>query len=223
MSIFEKNPRFFQNIQVASHSDKKIKRIRLYRCPCPPDGSCFFHAVLLATSVTYRNACAYQRNQICATFRSQLADYLHSEIQVRYEDGRIDWISVYSYLSRGELGNTSRVLPQYSLQNLDAWIRSTRAVGLEVMELVSIFLNINIYILNTQNVAEGENVYNPGDVDFLYPAQRNSIVLYFNGDHYDLCVTDHPSFPGEFATFFLSNNPLISSIREKLGLSSGYE
>lgn len=213
--IFDYEPIFLRHIKYIQPENDEESKFSLYKCKCYPDGSCFFHAVLLAISSKYRNSTKSVREKICAQFRKDVAQFLQSEISIE-KDGETIQVPVYNYLSRGQLVPFSKEIPFYTIENLVNLIDSMEAVGLEVVELVSLKIGINIYILDGRyNI-----IYNPGDVEFLYPPDRNSILLYYNHEHFDLCAIDHYNKKGEYATFFLPTNPLITYIRSELRLKN---
>jgi hypothetical protein len=140
-----------------------------------PDGTCFFHSILLATNDVYYSSSEATRKDIAYDYRK----YLGNRLSYIEKNG----ISVYDTLSRGTLKEFSKVVPEYSIDNLKSLLYNTaKSVGQEVIELVSNDKNIDIYIIDNKGM-----YYYLGDRDIYYK-NRKSVVLFYTEGHYDLLV-----------------------------------
>jgi hypothetical protein len=171
--------------------------------PCPADGSCFFHSVLLASSQEYREERIgnnrVPKAQIARQFRDDLARLLEMPIREA-----LNW---YEYLSRGQLPLISVEMPEFSLNELQIKLRSGRPIGAEFHQLVSEAMNKDIYIFDGSK----GSLYNIGDEELLYD-HRPSIVLYYKNEHYDLLARDKGN--GEMQMVFEPNDEIIQKLKE---------
>jgi len=152
------------------YEDKNVGVIRVYM-----DGSCFFHSILMAVDDTYFTSSEKDKKNIAYSYRHYLANLLESV--------NADGVRVYDTLSRGKLAEISEAVADVSLDSLKSLLRNIRAsVGQEIIELVSNDINIDIYIVDVSG-----NYYVMGDKEIYYK-NRASVVLLYNGAHYDLLV-----------------------------------
>jgi hypothetical protein len=141
-----------------------------------------------------------ERNKSVVHFRKMVADYL---LEIG-EDGK----TVYDRLSRGYLREYAEAVSPadtdyYGINRLYRLLNSKNFVGLEVLEVVSNFLDINIIIWDDSQ----KNVYRNADKELLFKEKRSSIVMIYNGDdHFDLMGLN---IKGKTYTHFTEDNPLI--------------
>ena len=145
-------------------------------------GSCFFHAIADACSISYREGkigdVPISKNDFVRKLRFELADKLEQMVSpteplsLRY----------YDIISRGELANMSSAIPNYKLENMQTELRSGVAVDNMYNEFISLILNKNIFLLN----AETQDVYITGNDMVLLYENRESIVILINSGHYEL-------------------------------------
>jgi hypothetical protein len=149
-----------------------IDKWQLVRYDIPKDGSCLFHAISLAFFKPYINESfndrSITREQIVYNLRKELSNKLSQPINGK--NGK----TYYDTLNNN--GNTS----EYSLKQMQLKLNSRNSIGYGYMEYICNQLNKDIYILN-----EKKNVYQ-GDESKLCIKGRNSIVLYYKNNHYEL-------------------------------------
>ena len=139
----------------------------------PMDGHCFFHCLLLATSTLYRkNQSQDQKLKMVQFLRSSLAKYLEETD----ENDR----TVYERLSRGNLAAFASEVPELSLKNLKKMLNSNQPVGEHIYELVSEFLDIDLYVFHKEQLMTF-------DRELLHKNRPSVIIVYQNG-HYELCI-----------------------------------
>jgi hypothetical protein len=148
--------------------------------PCPGDGSCFFHCVLLARSKDYQMQMIgdkrVSKRDIVRQFRIDLSNLLNTKI-----NNDINNPTWYHYLSRGQLEDISKSMDEFSLTSLQEKLLSMDSIGQEFIEFVSDVTNTDIYIFD----ADIKQLYNLGDKEILYK-NRPSILIFYHDNHYDL-------------------------------------
>jgi hypothetical protein len=172
--------------------------------PCPGDGSCFFHCVLLARSQEYQmqmiNNKRVTKTDIVRQFRIDLSNLLNTKI-----NNDINNPTWYEYLSRGQLEDISKSMDEFSLSSLQEKLLSMEPIGQEFIEFVSDVTNTDIYIVD----AEIKQLYNLGDKEILYK-NRPSILIFYHDNHYDLLgkqLTD-----GTLQVVFEPNDIMIKTL-----------
>jgi hypothetical protein len=151
---------------------KKYFKNNLHIHSVPADGHCFFHCLLLATSEIYRKVDDPHKLKMVHFLRSSLAKYLDE----KDENDK----STYDKLSRGTLKDFSTHLPELSLHSLQKLLRSNSPVGEHIYELVSEFLDIDLYIFHKDQLM----IF---DKDLLHK-NRSSIIIFYDHMHYELCI-----------------------------------
>lgn len=193
-----------------------FERFKMYYYHTIGDGNCFFHAILMAVQVSYRQN-PERRMEIMKTFRNNLADML----AMPFGNVKDDWgndVILYDQLSRGELRQIAPFLvgeENVSLPALQAKLRSSISVGLEMIEASSLYLNENIFILD----AATQDVYFVGDFELLFSPQRSSIVLLYTPGHYSL-VGVYSSKNEEVVSHFLNTHSFIEHIMNRILIKS---
>jgi hypothetical protein len=143
----------------------------------PMDGHCFFHCLLLATSDLYRNTTNdHQKLKMVQFLRSSLAKYLEETD----ENGK----SVYERLSRGNLASFASEIPEVSLKSLKKLLNSNQPVGEHIYELVSEFLDIDLYVFHQEKLMTFDHE--------LLHKNRPGIIIIYNHGHYELCIRNEP-------------------------------
>jgi len=183
-----------------------LKDLNLRKIHVPGDGHCFFHSLMLGAVDYYINNPS-KRNELVVSFRKRVANYLLETD----DSGK----SVYDKLSRGYLKEYAKNVSEskfepdfYSLNNLKNLLNSNSYVGLEVAEVVSLFLDVNIIIWDDIK----KDIYRHGDKDLLFFSENSTIVLIYNGiNHYDLMGLQ---FNNEIYTHFTSENSLIIQLNK---------
>lgn len=160
----------------------------------PGDGSCFFHAILRGISNYYKTSSTPTIIPTITDFRRQLAARFTPD--------------VYRKLSRGQLPNISKHLPQYSYQQmLDNLLRGS--VDNSYNEFVSNLLNIDLYLLDSST----QDVYITGDDGDIMIKDRPSLVLLVSKGHYDLIGLETGT---GIQTLFETNSAFITHIRNRV-------
>lgn len=177
------------------------------------DGNCFFHAVLRGFSSYYSIKKVEEKKEIVMKFRSELADLLAEK--------DASGVTNYSKLSRGELAEFSKNVPQYTLENMQNELRSNSDVDYVYIEFISDIVQNDIYIIDEKT----SDIYVIGDELDLYYKNRSSIILLFTGNHYDLIAIKSKN--GAMNTVFSANYPFIillkNRLKEKIALGSQKE
>ena len=119
----------------------------------------------------------------------------------------------YDTLSRGQLREFSTFYPSYILKNLQVELLSDRPVDSVYHEYVSNLLNKDIYILDH----EKKDVYILPDPEIYYKG-RNSIVLLWSNNHYDLVGLNTDK---GIKTYFSPNSDFIRYIRSRIYTKTG--
>ena len=175
------------------------------------DGSCFFHAIANAYCEPYRTGVLtggipIDKKQFVKCLRYDLSLKLAEKINPLDPSSPIH----YDTLSRGELRNFAKMVPEYTLENMRKELDSSAPVNNVYNEFISNQLNKDIYLLD----AVKKDVYLVGrDDDILYKG-RDSIVLLYTPGHYDLVgVLQGNGIP---ATLFKSDNPFIKALQSRI-------
>lgn len=184
----------------------------LIQIKVPPDGSCFFHSLLLAFYKPYQNrmesGVPISRESLVKEFRYDLSVRLGERVTIDDPNSPI----VYDTLSRGKLGDFSKEMPEYSLKSMQDELNSNSPVDNVYNEFISNELKKDIYILDN----EKHDVYVTGkDLDLLYK-DRLSIVLLYNPGHFDLIGLKNQD--ATISTFFDSSHQFIQAIRNRLDI-----
>lgn len=158
------------------------------------DGSCFFHCIADSFYKPYQIG-KINRIQFVSDMRSQL-----SLILPQY----------YSVLSRGTLLEYSESVPGFTLEQMVKILNSKEHVDNRFNEFVSNVLNKDIYILNYST----KDVYITGnDDDILYKNRESIVIIWINGNHYDLIGILNDS---TLLTLFKPDHPFILSIKSRM-------
>ncbi len=202
-------------MQRLSSSEHEDLRWNLYpgmvRIMTMGDGSCFFHAIARSYFEPYiigqmADGSPINRSQFIRDFRRDLAIKLGQTIDPLDPTSSM----YYDTLSRGQLRELSRSLPQLSLRNMQKELNSSMPVDNKYNEYISNLLNKDIYLLD----ANRRSVYVTGsDSDILYK-NRPSIVILVTPGHYELVGIR--TYSG-VQTVFHPKDDFIMTIRSKLG------
>lgn len=174
------------------------------------DGSCFFHAILLAFYKPYQNE---SENGIPVNRRSLVRDFRH-DLSIRLGEnqdlGKLESPLVYDTLSRGTLRDFSQEMKEYSLPAMQEELNSDSPIDNAYHEFISNEISKDIYILDF----EKQDVYITGsDLDILYKGRPSIVILYIPG-HFELIGLRNPD--GSISTFFDSQHPFIQRLNERL-------
>jgi hypothetical protein len=167
--------------------------------PVPMDGHCLFHALTMAFFIPYQtqllNNEHVTREQIITSLRHDLSvklgQYVNGKNGPRY----------YDLLANGNTATFALSVPEFSLEYMQSQLHSNNFIGYGYIEYIANQLNKDIYILdgNTKDIYKS---------DEIVIKNRNSIVLYYQNNHYELgSVGD--------ITHFSPNHPFIQFLRER--------
>jgi hypothetical protein len=172
--------------------------------PTIGDGNCYFHSVLRAFNTTYINAkTVFERINLARTFRNGLADRLSEIDPITGEE-------YYSGLNNGALEQFADGVKEYTKEALRTELLSSQPVDNIYQELISNFINKDIYMINS----ETNDMIFTGTAFSLYYKGRNSIIIYYTPGHYEVVGIQRSS--GDINTVFTPEHPLIQVCRERL-------
>lgn len=184
-------------------------QFELYRVRVRADGNCYFHAICMAYFIPYRtqkigNKIA-EREDIVKALRRDLA--LRLSALVDPEDPHSP--TVYESLGNGHLAEMGTTNKEFDLDTLAKHIDSNSWCGEELQELISNETDKNIFYIDI-NI---EDVYCSSNIDTLYK-DRPSVVLIFDGNHYDTCA--YRDRENNYITHFKFDHPLIQFLYRRL-------
>jgi hypothetical protein len=180
---------------------KHIKYPNLKSIESTGDGNCFFHSILKAVNINYFKST--DRSKFASEFRKSLAEYLNSVDSTN--------ICVYDKLSRGKLREFSQTLQEYSLENMTFELHCNTPVDNRFNELICNYLNIDLYILDS----ESEDLYITGnDSDILY-FNRPSVVILYTPGHYRLVGVAED---GDITDFFHYSHSFIQYLQNRIDI-----
>lgn len=193
-------------------SGDKFQSFDLWMYRAMGDGNCFFHSLLMGFIKSYRRRQTADGKSICRRkFAQDLRNELAERLMKPSDPNDPDSPLLYNILARGELPTIAKSLPEYTLARMQQHLRTSNAVGLEVVELTARVLNVNIYLIDV----EKSDLYQLGDADYLYQDTRpSSVVLLYKGGHFDLCglgvkIDDNGKSRTKIISHFKNTHPFI--------------
>lgn len=182
-----------------------LKYDNLLRIEAEGDGSCFFHAILIAIFAPYKTEkigdLSISRKEIVTRFRKGLSDSLsHTN-----EEGK----TKYSLLGNGIIEELGKEMKEYSLEYMQKELELSLPVGNQYNEHVSNEISRDIYILD----ATREDVYMTGDKEEYLYKNRNSVVLLYYPGHYELIGVKEGDM---VITDFDPSHPFIQLIKRRM-------
>jgi len=170
---------------------------------CIGDGSCFFHAILNAVDENYKEMKTKEKMIQVKEFRSYLARNLEL---------KIDKVTVYDKLSRGNLKDFGKAVPEFSLEGMKKELMSDSWADNKYNELISNTLNVDIYIVDA---GTGDLYVTGDDVDILYFNRPSIVILYTSSQpaHYDLIGYKENK---KIITIFNSKHKFIVTLQRRL-------
>lgn len=181
----------------------------MLRIRTPMDGSCFFHALAKSYCKTYikgsMDGVSIDRRQFVKALRRDLAYKLGEPVNPKDKSS----VRYYDVLSRGNLGEFSKAVPKYRLENLQKELMSDEPVDHIYNEFISNQINKDIYLLDLLK----QDVYVTGnDSDILYK-DRDSIVIMTLPGHYELVGLRDGE---EIKTLFKPSHPFIRLLKDRI-------
>ena len=165
----------------------------------PGDGHCLFHAICQAMYTPYIDG-EVDRTSLVVQLRADIAEYLQSTDS--------DGVTQYDKLGRGyfrEFANNGNI-PEFTMEYMVGILNSSSMLGFGYMELISNYLDIDIYVLSTDT----QDLY-VNNENRLYQ-RRDSIILLNNGKHYDVVGVKNGR---TLHTYFSPSHRLIKRLRRQ--------
>jgi hypothetical protein len=171
--------------------DGPFQQWELVRIATPMDGNCLFHAISNSYFEPYHTEklgeTQVERNKIVSTLRQELSELLDQQ---------------YESLSGGNMVEFSQSVSEFALEDMKKQLASTKSIGYGYMEFIGNVLNKDIYILE----AARRDLYITNELPYTIKGNRNSIILYYMNDHYELVAVKRGN---EFDTYFEPTHSLI--------------
>lgn len=187
----------------------RFDHFNLFKIDVMGDGSCWFHAFCMAYFLPYRtqryNGKVYRRRDIVQTLRKELSEKLSQPVNPDDPKGP----TVYQSLGGGTLEELGKENKEFSLSGMISHINSNAPCGEEIQELTSEQTNKNIFYIDTNS----GDVYIVSNVELLYK-NRPSVVLLYNGGHYDTCALRESN--GNLVTHFAFEHSFIQFLYKRL-------
>ncbi len=177
---------------------------QLYEVTTLGDGSCFFHAVLRSFSQEYRDAPNSERTLLARRLRNFLADKLE-------ETNPATGLTCYEELSNGRLEDYAMAVPSYTVEALQAELRSSAPTGDAYLELISNVLEKDVYIVNK---SKGDVYTINSALDLFYKRRSSIVVIYDGSGHYTLLGLRNKT--EELSTHYAFDHPLIQSLQRRI-------
>ena len=161
---------------------KDFKEWDLKRHEVPMDGHCLFHAIAMAFFKPYIeesfNGIPMSRLQMIKNLRYELSEKLAQPIKgtgKRY----------YDLLNNGNTLKFSKDVPEFNINSMRKELNSNNPIGYGFIEYICNQLNKDIFILD----GDKEDLYYTDEYKVSIK-NRNSIVLYYKNNHYELVSCD---------------------------------
>lgn len=186
--------------------NKEFQHPNMCRIRTEMDGSCFFHAISKAISKQYMEEGINNKPLDRYTFVRQLRKDLSKTLGEKMPNSDKTY---YESISRGKLKEFSNYVPEYTLENMQKLLDSSKSIDNSYNEFISNVLDLDIYLLDPYT----QDVYITGDdSDILYKGRKSIVILALKG-HYELIGIkkyDH------IQTSFDYNDEFIVYIRNRL-------
>ena len=145
------------------------------------DGSCFFHSILRSFNKEYIESTSIENRIILVQeFRISVAEALENiNLRSRLTEYKTLGNGAYEEFSKNVESSEGNI---YSLEALKKELKSSQPVNHIYIELISNYLNIDIYLISINT----KDIYTTGtDLKLLYK-NRNSIIILYSPGHYDI-------------------------------------
>jgi hypothetical protein len=164
------------------------------------DGSCLIHAILQAFSVEYNNLKSnHLKSRLAKEVRFHLANIL--DLKVPDNDNKL----VYQLLSRGELENISKEVPEANKEYMKKYLNSNNFLTFHYVELLSEIFDLNIIFISEKE----KDIYHTGDNNLLFKDNRDTIFInYIDQIHYETINIDGKRL-------FKNNDKIIRDIKNR--------
>jgi len=139
------------------------------------DGSCLVHAILQAFSKEYNN---FKSDIEKIKLVKQVRFHLSEILELKIEGNK----NIYQYLSRGELQDLGKIIPEAKLEYMKRYLNSNNFLTLQYVELLSEIFDINIIFISEKE----KDIYHSGDNQLLFKKDRETIfVNYIEQTHFE--------------------------------------
>lgn len=215
------NPNVFQEkiynvrfpvLKSKNEEGEEVEIIGIVVIKSPPDGSCLFHSVLKAFSKKYNQRLDPDRKAMVTNVRKDLAEALGE--MVPHQEGDLVKKTYYEILSNGNLASFGVHSKEFSLPYLQELLKSNNSVGMEFIEALGLFFDIDIYIIDMLR----SDLYFIGTDLSIYYKGRKSIVLGYtqasmkDDGHYDVIGLN---IGNKIYTLFEKDNFFIRSLNDR--------
>ena len=178
----------------------------LVRFATTADGNCLFHAIANSYYKPYHSGILQGKKISRSTIVENMRKELAKELTRKTENG----MTVYDTLANGNYGDFAKNVPEFSLENMIKRLQTNKAIGYGYMELISITLEKDIYILD----AKTHDLYESDEKPYMVNGLRSSIVLYYVGGNYELVGIENED--GTFSTHFAPSHSFIRFLFDKI-------
>lgn len=167
---------------------------KLYRWKTNIEGS-IIHAILNASWKPYQSGIfegkALDRIQFVRELREQLADRLGQPVNGPNSS------TYYQLLLRGNIAEEARQRPELSVERMKVVLRTENFLGEIFLEYLSNYFDLDIYIIDLKSM---EIMLSRIEDSLLFTRTRNSIILGFINNHYELISvkTGEKDYPALF-------------------------
>lgn len=145
---------------------KSLKNVKFNRINTIGDGSCFLHSVLQCFNQTYNELNERERMEYVKKIRYYLSESLDENDK-----------ELYKSLSRKEIEEISKFVPEMKLENMKSYLNSNKWLNIFFLEFISNMFDIDIYIIDSHT----KDLYRTGDNEVYYK-KRNSVIIYYIRD-----------------------------------------
>lgn len=190
--------------------DGDFRDWNMIRFSTPMDGHCLFHAILNAFFEPYHKELLgnkkVSRLDIVTQFRKSLSLMLSTHTDPNNPNSS----RYYDLLNHGTTAEFSVHVPEFSIDNMKSQLESDSKIGYGYLELIANAIQKDIYIL------EGcrQNIYILDNPSLIIKGNRESIVLYYTQDHYELVGII--SGKNVFDTHFSPHHPFIKFLYHRI-------
>jgi hypothetical protein len=170
------------------------------------DGNCLFHALANGfykpyIESTFKNI-KYSKRFLIKSLRQELSELLDDKVPGTNK-------TYYQTINNGMMESFSENVPSFKLENMKIELNSNSPLGYGYMEYISMILDKDIYILEGKR----QDIYNTDELKLMATGNRNSIIIHYDGYHYDLIGIENND---EISTYFLPSHKFIKFLQEKV-------
>lgn len=185
---------------------------KLHIIKVPPDGSCFFHAILRGFHKDYIIATTpKERTDLCRKLRTSTSESLEEKNPItqltEYDTIGNGYYRKFNEATKGVDGD------MYSLEALQKELLSSSPVNHAYIEILGNHLILDIYLISTRS----GDVYLTGTDSKLLFKNRRSIVILYSSGHYDIIGIKRDNADQViFDTLFSPNHKFILAIKKRM-------